>query len=166
MFNDSTQIKIKSYQQRSGQYSNIPDNDEIDLTEILNQIPEDYEEQQLMMHQHHLHAQHDHDHNHTIPSQNSPNNNANNNNQSNDNVIILAFKLVFALVFTQLQKLPISSRIIHQIMILHFIVSSLGLAQYVILCPQSIIDNYQYWRFITYIFAGIVIQYGYIHNLY
>ncbi len=136
---------MKSYQQRSAQYSS---NDEIDLTEILNQIPEEHEH--AMMHQQQIH------HNHSIPSPNPSNNSnsSNNDNQSNQNVVILAIKLVFAVIFTQLQKLPISSRIIHQILILHFILSSIGLAEYLILCPQSIIDNYHYWQFITYPFAG------------
>ena len=144
MFNDSTQIRIKAYQQRSGSI----DSEEIDLTEILNQIPDDYEQQMMHQHQQHIHMP-------VIPSPNPTNNS---NNQSNENVVILAIKLVFAVVFTQLQKLPISSRIIHQIMILHFILSSVGLAEYIVLSPQSIIDRYQYWRFITYPFAGLLIS--------
>ena len=154
MYNDTKQSR-KSFQQRSGQYSS---NDEIDLVEMLNQIPDDqfvYDPAHNITITNHSHS-HSHPHPHSIPSPNPANNaNANNNNnESNENVIILAIKLVFAVVFSQLQKLPISSRIIHQLLILHFILTSIGLADYLIICPEKIMDKYHYWRFITYPFAG------------
>eukprot|EP01084_Bolivina_argentea_P033778 62456_1 len=136
MYEDASFGQVMDHQ-RLATYSS---NEEIDLSQILNELPENKND------------------NISISSPNS----THNNNTSNGNVFIVTITVIYALIFSQLQKLPISSRIIHQFLILHFILTSIGLSEYVMLYPTNIINKYEIWRFITYSFADTNVFMGLI----
>lgn len=115
------------------------DHEEIDLMEILQEIPDD--------------SPPSHSHPHAAAAHRPPN--GNEEDTSSQNTFVLIVKGLFAFVFAGLMKLHLSSRIVHQFLILHFTLTSLGLSQYLQLSAPKMMEHHQYWRLFTCSLAGI-----------
>ena len=124
--------------QRTNSFSTTDptDHEEIDLMEILQEIPPD-----------------DHFEHHQAQSPNG-----NESNTSNESTFILIIKGMFAFAFGGLQKLHVTSRTVHKFLILHFLLSCIGLSKYLELNPNQIMEHHQYWRLFTCSLAGIYTQ--------
>merc|ERR1719464_2103733 len=72
---------------------------------------------------------------------------------NSDNFIILGVKLAVAGLHSQLQKLPITSRLCHHFLILHLLLSFIDLAPSLSLCGEAVLVDNQYWRLLTFSFA-------------
>lgn len=134
--------------QRTNSFSTTDptDHEEIDLMEILQEIPPDDHSFENPQHHSHVHP----------PPSNRASNVNNENTSSNENAFILIMKGIFAFIFGGLQKLHVSSRTVHQFLIFHFLLTSIGLTKYLALSPHKIIENGHYWRLITCSFTGIL----------
>merc|ERR1719242_1339717 len=129
--------------QRTNSFSTADpaDHEEIDLMEILQEIPPD---------DHSFESPQRHSHGHPPPSNINRASNVNNDNgSSNENTFILIIKGIFAFIFGGLQKLHVTSRTVHQFLIFQFLLTSIGLTKYLELSPHKIIENGHYWRLIT-----------------